>query len=179
MTGAAFVFIQSSTLQKRCSCTESTGGTSSDDTRSTNENQFGKNTRSVVSSTCSSLNSVTFITIHGPPNWCVSATEDGYHNRNLIQPFYSQEETHCIPSNNRHCLNIHVALCNKSNNLLHTLVHLHAHLLMCTYCSRSWGCVVMLLRFSLHAFMHSCQYFTILFLKSEMNLKPTTTPCPC
>lgn len=120
-----------------------------------------------MSSTSSSLNSVTFIAIHGPPNWCVSATEDGYHNRNLIQPFYSQEETHCIPSNNRHCLNIHVALCNKSNNLLHTLVHLHAHLLMCTYCSGPWWCVIMLLHFYLRAFL-SVLYYT--FFKNQKRI---------
>lgn len=71
----------------------------------------------------SSVNSVTSIALHGAPHRCVSATEAGSHNRNLIQPFYGQGETHCIPSNNRHCLNIHVLLCNKSYNLLHTCVH--------------------------------------------------------
>lgn len=60
----------------------------------------------------SSVNSVTPIALHGSPHWCVSATGARYHNRNLIQAFYRQEETHCIPSNNRHCLNIHVLLCN-------------------------------------------------------------------
>lgn len=55
----------------------------------------------------SSVNSVTSIALHGAPHWCVSATEAGNHNRNLIQPFYSHKETRCVPSNNRHCLNTH------------------------------------------------------------------------
>lgn len=68
----------------------------------------------------SSVNSVTSIALHGLPQWCVSAAETGLHNRNPIQPFYSQEETRCIPSNNRHCLDIHILQCNKSHApLLH------------------------------------------------------------
>lgn len=47
-----------------------------------------------------------------------------YHNRNLIQPFYSQEETDCIPSNNRHCLNIHVLLCCLSYMYVCTRAHI-------------------------------------------------------
>lgn len=74
-------------------------------------------TQNVPCVTPSSVNSVTSIALHGPLRRCVSATEAGYHNRNLIQPFYSQEETRCIPSNNRHCLNIHISLCNKSSSL--------------------------------------------------------------
>lgn len=61
------------------------------------------------------------------PRCSVPAEEPGYHNRNLIQAFYSQEETLCIPSNNRHCLNIHVLLCNKSSSLLHTCACTHPH----------------------------------------------------
>lgn len=62
----------------------------------------------------SSVNSVTSIALHGPPQWCVSAAEAGYHNRNSIQAFYSRQETCCIPSNNTHCLSIHILLCNPS-----------------------------------------------------------------
>ena len=74
-------------------------------------------TQNVPLVTPSSVNSVTSIALHGHARQCVSATEAGYHNRNLIQPFYSREETRCIPSNNRHCVNIHVSLCKKSDSL--------------------------------------------------------------
>lgn len=77
-----------------------------------------------------SVNSVTFTAVHGPPLWCVSATGAGYHNRNLIQPFYSPEETRCIPSSRRHCLNIHVLLCNKSHALSHVSMHTFSFLMM-------------------------------------------------
>lgn len=80
--------------------------------------------------TLSSVNTVTSIALHGPLHQCVSAIEDGYHNRNLIQLFYSQGETRCIPSNNRHCLNIHVLLGNKSDTLPHHMCGFsHPHIL--------------------------------------------------
>lgn len=67
---------------------------------------------SVAVYTACSVNSVTSIALHGPPQWCVSAAEAGYHNRNPIQTFYSRQEICCIPSNNTHCLSIHILLCN-------------------------------------------------------------------
>lgn len=86
-----------------------------------------------------SVNRVTSAALHGRPCRCVPATEAGYHNRNLIEPFYSQEETRCIPSNNRHCLNIHVLLCDKSYTLRLTCVPADTSILMCTHSPGSSG----------------------------------------